>query len=104
MDIATLIVVRSLVYFGAGYLINRLAMRLRQQQASLTAASRRLVDLASTQEHLSTSRERNRMAREFQDTLAHTLSALTLQLETLKQICSRPGEGTSVELQLPKTR
>jgi len=35
-------------------------------------------------EDLTISRERNRMARELHDTLAHTLSALAVQLETVK--------------------
>src|SRR6185503_5435116 len=33
--------------------------------------------------HLTISRERNRMARELHDTVAHTLSGLTVQLETV---------------------
>jgi signal transduction histidine kinase len=43
-----------------------------------------LTHYSSTLEDLTISRERNRMARELHDTLAHTLSALSVQLETVK--------------------
>src|SRR5439155_20678930 len=39
---------------------------------------------AGTLESLAVSRERNRMARELHDTLAHTLSGLSVQLETVE--------------------
>jgi signal transduction histidine kinase len=58
--------------------------RLREQQQSLEAANIRLTHYASTLEHLATSRERNRLALELHDTLAHTLSGLSVQLETAK--------------------
>jgi signal transduction histidine kinase len=58
--------------------------RLKTQQASLEQANIQLVHHAGTLEHLTISRERNRMARELHDTLAHTLSALSVQLETIK--------------------
>jgi signal transduction histidine kinase len=43
-----------------------------------------LTQYASTLEQLATSRERNRLALELHDTLAHTLSGLSVQLETIK--------------------
>jgi len=43
----------------------------------------RLTHYASTLEQLATSRERNRLALELHDTLAHTLSGLSVQLETV---------------------
>ena len=39
---------------------------------------------ANTLESLATSRERNRLARELHDTLAHTLSGISVNLEALK--------------------
>lgn len=42
------------------------------------------MNYASTLEQLTISHERNRMARELHDTLAHTLSGLTVQLQTVK--------------------
>jgi len=57
--------------------------RLRKQQRSLEEANARLTHYASTLEKLATSRERNRLARELHDTLAHTLSGLSVQLEAV---------------------
>jgi signal transduction histidine kinase len=42
----------------------------------------------ATVEMLATSRERNRLARDLHDTLAHSLSALTVQLEALRVLLS----------------
>jgi signal transduction histidine kinase len=67
-----------------GYFISILMTQLRAQQEELEQANAQLVHYASTLEHLTISRERNRMARELHDTLAHTLSGLTVQLETAK--------------------
>jgi len=68
------------VAFSTSYLMNR----IRRQQRSLEEANARLTHYASTLEHLSISQERNRLARELHDTLAHTLSGLSVQLETAK--------------------
>lgn len=75
-------IVRSISFLVIGYFINALVRRLRTQQGQLMQANARLVHYASTVEQLSISRERNRLARELHDTLAHTLSGLSVQLET----------------------
>ncbi len=75
-------IVRSISFLVIGYFINVLVQRLRSQQAQLMQANARLTHYASTVEQLSISRERNRLARELHDTLAHTLSGLAVQLET----------------------
>ena len=67
----------------AGFPISFLMGRLREQQRSLEEANKRLTHYASTLEKLATSRERNRLARELHDTLAHTLSGLSVQLEAV---------------------
>jgi signal transduction histidine kinase len=72
------------IFIALGFSISYLMSRLRQQQQSLEVANIRLTHYASTLEHLATSRERNRVARELHDTLAHTLSGLSVQLETVK--------------------
>lgn len=79
---ATLI--QTVSFLVIGYFINALMTQLRAQQTSLEQANTQLAHYASTLEHLTISRERNRMARELHDTLAHTLSALSVQLETVK--------------------
>jgi signal transduction histidine kinase len=77
-------VIQTLSFLVIGYFINTLMTQLRDQQESLEQANTQLVHYASTLEHLTISRERNRLARELHDTLAHTLSGLTVQLETVK--------------------
>jgi signal transduction histidine kinase len=72
------------IFLALAFSISYLMSRLRGQQQSLEAANIRLSHYASTLEHLATSRERNRLARELHDTLAHTLSGLSVQLETVK--------------------
>jgi signal transduction histidine kinase len=77
-------IVQTIGFLVIGYFINALIAQLRSQQDSLKQANAQLVHHASTLEHLTVSRERNRMARELHDTVAHTLSGLTVQLETVK--------------------
>jgi signal transduction histidine kinase len=79
-----IVIIRTVSFVVAGVFINQLVTRLRAQQASLEAANRHLAHYASTLENLAVSRERNRLARELHDTLAHTLSGLSVQLETVK--------------------
>lgn len=76
--------VQTVIFLPVGFSISYLMNRMRKQQQSLEAANVRLTHYAATLEHLATSQERNRLARELHDTLAHTLSGLSVQLETIK--------------------
>ncbi len=76
------LVIRTVCQIVAGIFINQLIRRLRSQQESLRAANLQLAHYASTLEDLTVSRERNRMSRELHDTVVHTLSGLSVQLET----------------------
>ncbi|MBA3469750.1 MAG: sensor histidine kinase [Herpetosiphonaceae bacterium] len=78
------LVLQSITLLLFGYCISVLTDRLNLQRSELMEANRQLQGYASTQERLTISRERNRVARELHDTLAHTLSGLTVQLETIK--------------------
>jgi signal transduction histidine kinase len=60
----------------------------RSQRRELAQANRRLMRYASTIEQLSVTRERNRLAQEMHDTLAHTLSALAVELDALSSVWS----------------
>ncbi len=64
-----------------GHMIVNLLKVQRQQRQRLTEANERLTQYASTLEQLTLSRERNRLARELHDTLAHSLSGVAVQLE-----------------------
>jgi signal transduction histidine kinase len=76
-----------------GYTIVQLVSVQREQRAALAkayeqqaAVNRRLQQYAVTLEELTISRERNRLARELHDTLAHSLSAVTVQLEAVRSL------------------
>lgn len=70
----------------AGYVVSRLVGEQRQQHGSLERANEQLRQHAGNLERLTVSRERNRMARELHDTLAHTLSAMAVQLEAVRAV------------------
>ena len=80
----TVTLIQTIIFLAVGFSISFLMSRLNKQQQSLAEANTRLTHYASTLEHLTTSRERNRVARELHDTLAHTLSGLSVQLEAVK--------------------
>ena len=80
----TAFIIQTISFLIVGYFISTLMSRLREQRVSLEQANAQLVHYAGTLEQLTVSRERNRLARELHDTLAHTLSALSVQLETAK--------------------
>ena len=77
---------RILLLYLVPLIVSILAERERQQHTGLEKAHRRLRRHAAAMEQLAVSRERNRMARDLHDTLAHSLSALTVQLEALRTL------------------
>lgn len=76
--------IRTVCFVVVGIYINQLITYLRSQQESLKIANRQLTHYASTLESLTVSRERNHMSRELHDTVVHTLSGLSVQLEAIK--------------------
>jgi signal transduction histidine kinase len=76
--------IQAVIFLALGFSTSYLISRLKGQQQSLEAANVRLIHHAATLEQLATSRERNRLALELHDTLAHALSGLSVQLETVK--------------------
>jgi signal transduction histidine kinase len=87
------LVLQAAMMLLVGYIIVRLATIQREQRAALaeayqrqSAANKRLQKYAGTLEELTISRERNRLARELHDTLAHSLSAVTVQLEAVRSL------------------
>jgi signal transduction histidine kinase len=80
------IVTRSLFFMFIGYIVFQLMSEQRRHRRELAEANRKLVRYAATLEQLSVIRERNRLARELHDTLAHTLSGLAVQLDALATV------------------
>ena len=90
---------RTVVFLANGYLVSRLVASQRQQRAALAQANSQLVQYALTQEQLAVSRERNRLARDLHDTLAHYMSGLVLELEGTRLLweADSPQARTTLE-------
>lgn len=80
------IILRTISFLIIGFVITRLVSAQRRQRKALAEANIKLVQYASTVEQLTISRERNRLSRELHDTLAHTLSALAVQIDALMAV------------------
>lgn len=83
---STLVVGRLFAVTGAGLAFAWLMKRQREHRAALAEANQKLIQYAATTEQLAVSQERNRLARELHDTLAHSLSAVTVQLEAVQSL------------------
>lgn len=88
----SLIGFRLIILGLVGLMVNLLVTVQRTQAQALRDANARLRDYAATREQLITSQERNRLARELHDTLAHTLAAATVQLEAVQVIWNTQPE------------
>ncbi len=84
MPMAAVTFVQIVAFLLVGNMIVNLMENQRAQRAQLTEANQRLAQYASTLEALTISRERNRLARELHDVLAHTLSGVAVELEGLR--------------------
>ncbi len=80
--------IRAFAFGTVGYIVNTMAETQRNQNQRLIQANLRLNQYVSTLETLATTRERNRLAGELHDTLAHTLSGLSINLEAIKTAVS----------------
>jgi signal transduction histidine kinase len=78
-ELTLLIVGRGLLFAFVGLFVVKLMGAQKEARRSLASHS-------ATLEHLATSRERNRLARELHDTLAHSLSGIAVQLEAVRSI------------------
>lgn len=76
--------IRAFAIGTVGHIVSRMVAIQQVQRRELIRANIRLSDHAETLEQLATSRERNRIARELHDTLAHTLSGQAVNLEAIK--------------------
>jgi signal transduction histidine kinase len=92
--------VRAFAFGMVGYIVNTLVATQHAQRRELMRANVKLSEHANTLEQLTISRERNRLARDLHDTLAHTLSGLTVTLEAIR--LKLPGEFTEIHEMLAR--
>lgn len=99
------LVLQAFMMLLAGSVVATMASVQAAQRAALAEAYRRqaadnerLQQYAATLEELATTRERNRLARELHDTLAHSLSAVTVQLEAVRSLWGRQPEKAQAML------
>jgi signal transduction histidine kinase len=98
--------IRAFAFGLTGYIITQLISTQRSQEQKLMTANLKLSEHAVMVEQLATSRERNRLARDLHDTIAHTLSGLTVNLEAIKILLGddHPEISTRLEHALINTR
>jgi len=90
--------IQMAIFFLVGHMVVKLMNGQREQRQRLSEANARLAQYASTLEQLTISRERNRLARELHDVLAHTLSGVAVELEGLRAMLRRDPERANVLL------
>jgi signal transduction histidine kinase len=87
-------IARSVILAIVGWIENQLVTLQRNQHVQLVEANKQLRKYALANEKLAQTQERNRLARELHDTLAHTLSSVAVQLEATKALFDRnPAEA-----------
>jgi signal transduction histidine kinase len=89
---------RIVLLFLVPFIVGALAERERERTTQLETAYQRLRTHAATVEQLAISRERIRLARDMHYTLAHSLSALTVQLEAMRMVLANNPEAAEKTL------
>ncbi len=84
------------------YFVGTLADQQRAEHAQLEQANTRLAEQAHVREVLATNQERMRLSRDLHDTVAHTLAALSMQLNVVGAVL--PGEQAAARAELGKAR
>ena len=81
-----------------GYIVGVLADQERQRARELSSANVQLREQALATGQLATARERNRLARDLHDTLAHSLAGLVVQLQAIDTLLKAEPEAARSEL------
>lgn len=96
--------VRGFVMLGVtlilAFTVETLATAQKREQSALAQANQKLAEQAAVIEELAISQERNRLARELHDTLAHSLSATAVQLQAVQTLLKIQPEEAANELRL----
>lgn len=94
--------IRGFVQLGVtlivGGIVSILVTAQRQQQVQLETANRQLAQQAVVREQLAASQERNRLARELHDTLAHSLSGTAVQLQAVRTLLKVNPDAAAEQL------
>jgi signal transduction histidine kinase len=93
---------RIAVLYGFSVITGYLSDTWRRERDAAEEANRQLRGYAATIEHLATSRERVRLARAMHDTLAHSLSALVIQLEAIEALEETDPEAAKGQFEKAK--
>lgn len=92
-----LLPIQLILYLIVGFIVVRVMRTEREQWRQLAEVNVRLAKHALTVEELTISRERNRLARELHDVLAHTLSGVAVELEGLRATMKHdPDQATAL--------
>lgn len=100
----------SFVAYGLGFILilatsylAGLQFRERERTAKINRelehAYKQLMDSSSELQELSVTKERTRMAREIHDTLAHTLTAVVVQMEACKKLIDLDVPRAKIEIE-----
>ncbi len=94
---------RTAILYTVPLVVAYLATRQRRQHEALEAAHQQLQRQAALAEELAASRERNRLARDLHDTLAHSLAGLVVELEAVSTLFDLDQEASRAELTKAQT-
>ena len=92
---------RGATYFAAGLIVGTFADRLRAAQAAVVQSERRVAQLAlEQQEHFQAAAiERQRLARELHDVIAHSVSVMTVQSTAARRVIEEDPERAAAALE-----
>jgi signal transduction histidine kinase len=92
---------RGMTYFAAGLIVGSFADRLRAAQAAVVRSERQVAQLALEQQEQfrSTALERERLARELHDVIAHSVSVMTVQSTAARRVIEDNPEQAAVALE-----
>jgi signal transduction histidine kinase len=96
------VIQRVLLLAVIGYIVGLLTEHERNQSSALLVANAQLREQSAAIEQLATARERNRLARDLHDTLAHSLAGLVVQTEAIDTLID--SEPAAVRSELAKAR
>ena len=81
-----------------GWIVSTLSEQERKHTQELRVANVKLHEQALAMEQLATARERNRLARDLHDTLAHSLAGLVVQLQAIDTLLQAEPAAARSEL------